>query len=299
MPDCRSLIGTVCAVCLSAFAARAETFVDYPAGAATAGDSQSFTLVPVSTGRKHDLQPLGRDGWRRVDGHGRAFVSVIRGGDRSGQCVRFTRAPWWTEGNRDSFAHIVHPIGRTFTSGKVSIQADLSTPDVWHFRSRRIVVGLGNAALAVSRGTEWDEFVAYAGIRGTEDAAAFCPGWSEPGQRDGLDPAVRLTRSCWFRVKLTVDLDAKTGEMRLYRIGGKGLSLGDDESSLELVYEKRGFGLYNDLGEVSALFVSVYGAGSTDSPREQVWLDNIKVLSGDFASGEVVYANDFDTRIRK
>ena len=81
MSDCRSLIGTVCAVCLSAFAARAETFVDYPAGAATAGDSQSFTLVPVSTGRKHDLQPLGRDGWRRVDGHGRAFVSVIRGGD--------------------------------------------------------------------------------------------------------------------------------------------------------------------------------------------------------------------------
>lgn len=36
-----------------------------------------------------------------------------------------------------------------------------------------------------------------------------------------------------------------------------------------------------------------------DSPREQVWLDNIKVLSGDFASGEAVYTNDFDTRIRK
>lgn len=36
-----------------------------------------------------------------------------------------------------------------------------------------------------------------------------------------------------------------------------------------------------------------------DSPREQVWLDNIKVFSGDFASGEAVYTNDFDTRIRK
>lgn len=211
--------------------------------------------------------PTGVDNWHRVNPDGIAAFSLADSTEPGGR--RFE-----AEGNHGCFVLAVQPLGTTFRDGRVALSCDFKTPAKWVWRvARGVSAGFGDAGLPTAgHHAVGDHTFAAAGV--PENA---------PGDR-------------WYRMALTVDLDARTYDAEIREIGAA--SIGADATATgKVVFAKTGEGVKSKAKEISSLVLRAYDCGSRmpeGQADERICFDNIRVVR----NGTVVYSNDGDRRIR-
>lgn len=214
-----------------------------------------------------DRLPTGYDNWHRVNPDGVASFHLADTTEPGGR--RFE-----AEGNHNDFVLPVQPLGATFRDGKVVLDCDFKTPAKWVWKvARGIRAGFGDAGLLTAgHRAIASHLLVTAGV--PEDA---------PGDR-------------WYRMRLVVDLDARTSDVTVREIGSASVAA-DTLVAGRIVLEQTGVPIKSNVREVATLILQAYDCGSRmpeGQADERLAFDNIRVTR----NGAVVYFNDGTTRVR-
>ncbi|MBQ2629498.1 MAG: hypothetical protein IJG13_07465 [Kiritimatiellae bacterium] len=287
----------------AAMATTTDAFVGYHANPATgsfsAGTFKTLVYRPV----KQDVFPIPDDvdGWHRYEPYGYCDAAVVEMGDAGGNALRM-----WAESGRQGFNYgtVTHSLGETFTTGQIRLQADVRSPNGWGWTAAtdRIGVGLGNAYMytngtrsEVDKGTVFRAAEAGVGTYASGRTNVFRPwGGNSANSTDDL----ALTANAWYRLVVTVDLDAHKFDYALYSLGATGVAL-DSETPLTPVYSRSDLDFIQSVADVGTVYVMSYGLSTGQSKDSSVYADNIKVWKNvDTPEEALIYSNDFNTRTR-
>jgi len=258
--------------------------------AAYAATGSASNLVTYATGTQlvanrvadtEDPQPIGVDGWRRLNKDSYYSLTVaLESSNRSGQM-----SP-----ENSSFSIAAQPIGRTFTSGKVRISADSYVESMADAQNNRFLVALGSDALYNGSNSTFNNGrFAEAGVYGKESGSyrqvRFYANTSV------TQPDDRVDTKQWLRYVIEADLDAGTYDFAIYRQTSYDThpSLNDPDGTL--LYSTNGIArIYATVDSISCFMLKSYYAKS--------WVDNIKVWHTPSGSSErkLVYSNSFTNR---
>lgn len=228
----------------------------------------------------------GQDGWRMTAGE--PINALVDSRSDGGYMLAFA--------GPSAYVKLAHPIGQTLSTGKVKLEADLRTPLKWYQpRSRTFTVALGNDKLL----SDGDSYSVRAGIAGVNDDAtmAMYPYvyTAESGTRAMKD--FPLSSNVWYRVRVVADMDARTYDFSLFELGKKG-GAPDRTVPDQPVATRTGLS-FNPSGNVPFTTFSVFAYSFGSSWKGAEILDNVRIWKGtDGVNWEIVYKNDFNTRVR-
>jgi len=269
--------------------------MSFEAAVAPTGDS-TFTgyaandpTSPASTPLLNGGNP-GTDGWKRWNpaGINDAAISVVDAGGAGANALCFS---YGADGQH--FAGAMMPLGKSYTTGKVRLSADVRMPAA--FASDWLAQGgiaLGDArTYAASQREQTDYLAAQAGVNnGTVGTSPFA---AEP---TGGTSGGTIVASNWYRVVLTYDLDARQHTVQIYELGADSGTV--DREVGDLVYEvtKTGGFIKKNCANIGTIVLQHYGPGGAGFDYAMLF-DNIVFTEGVGTDEErVVYSNDFSTR---
>jgi hypothetical protein len=228
------------------------------------------------------VQPVGVDGWRRLNKDQTGMLKkIVYQGDYVGQ----------TTDNTTQFDWAGHPIGQTFTSGKVRIAADMRTTSLTDAGYAYLVLG-NDVMYAGNKDTFISGSALRAGISGgkvTVDGVenrkvAYWTNGSVTTPGDGVVLAQ------WMRFVIEADLDAKTYDFTIYRQGDGNTHPAYGAADGTLLYSKTGIAFANPNYSISSFaLVSYWSVTHYDNVR--IW----HTPSGGTAS--LVYYDTFTKRM--
>ena len=199
----------------------------------------SRRLVPAKTNDQGELEPVGQDGWRRIEGYNYHFTLVDPNKDSNGygwSNGTVLRPTANVSGNNAEGYHahgtIAAPLGTTLKSGKVRLYFDIMTAAKWRVPKAGVAdvwacVYLGSAhddTLIVWQNnprTYLKKKVAFGGgFRGSSSTAGGeisnvnFAGVSSTGVLSDMGGWRGASR--WYRFRMTADLDAKTYDWEVF-----------------------------------------------------------------------------------
>ena len=247
-------------------------------------------LYPDTTGTS-DAQPVGIDGWRRINGSLANTFSVFSKGyndSTNNPCVGVT--------DKTYPGIAVQPIGSTLRGGKVRLSADMRTTGTQHDDDiqQNMSVMLGSDVLYNGdKSTYGNGYCARAGLcsykKMINNFTYRRPQYFEDGASTyptGEDEWVK--QGTWLRIILEVDLDDGTYSVQFRDQGEHPEAWATDGTTI--YYEKTGIKFYKPIEEITC-----YGLVSYFST---VYFDNIKIwhTASGASSARLVYENTFTSR---
>ena len=330
---------TVCAVNRSTSSAYAPTTVltnvvdssTATLAALKSTDAKGFStnsLVPAVSSSPSAAQPVGYDGWRRLPVANDASASFTafkvvesqydRIGESSESYVYGTGGNYAAFGSPNaqcSHAIVVHPIGETYTDGKVRLSVDmrlplLTEPTEFVADIMRAAVGFGSAALYSSpRESLAGNIVAGCGYVRTRNGSTtnHVPYVMAPSSVSGREYAVESTftepaDNYWHRMEVSVDLGARTYGVTVTPLSAISSSA-DFAPTNAPIYEKAGLPLASDAADVGAIYLRGFGyrpSMSLQFLKGRVCFDNIRIWrqAPGVVTETLAYSNDFKDRVR-
>lgn len=217
--------------------------------------------------RGDDVMPQGFDNWRRINPDGVADFILEDSTEPGGR--RFA-----AEGAHNGFVLAAQPLGGTFTSGRLVLDCDVKTPAHWVWPvARGAGAGFGDAGLWTAGHRKIGAHMLVSG-----------------------DVAHSAKGDTWHRLRLAVDLDARTYDVEVRELGAASVAA-DAPATGPVVAATKGAKLASAVREVSTLALRAYDCGARmpeGQADERILFDNIRVT----ANGEVVYFNDGARRVR-
>ena len=263
--------------------------------------TDSGRIIPNSGGNKYNVEPIGLDGWRRINAAGVCNVSVVDSTGAAGPVMRISRSS-----NDSRFVGVAQTLGETIVSGKVRISVDARPPKQWDWTSSRgMYVCLGNASYYNDARTLPNDnitvsYCARIGLTSDSDTANPYPiFYSESGLQSIKTTNVAFRT--WCRFVITADMDTKTYDWAIYDLGnggsGKPMSFPTPEKPLASGSDVQ-FYNYDGWQELSSFALWAYGPCYNDF-NGAILYDNIQVWKNwDGTSGDLIYSNDFSERRR-
>ena len=268
-----------------------NVFTSYPVGYLT--NDTLHVLIPSSVAPKHNSQPCGVDGWRRLNGDGLgAGVVVALDGNLT---LRMSGA-----GTGTPFLFAGQPFGTVYSNGTVTVQADIRMPDTWHW-SVFPFIGLalgGDGFYNGSHDTFGNHYVAWAGVSGS--GSSFYPAHYANGNNPIVDDAsATAAATSWCRVRVIVDFNTKTYTYALYAMGTTAPGVEDADGTQ--LYASGAIVWVNQESALTSFALFSYSGGevSTTSNDQPVYFDNVKVTAQPAGASEakLLYQNTFDSRL--
>ena len=253
-------------------------------------------LLPPSTGNQTVPQPVGVDGWRRLNSAGTTTPSVRKDSSDSHELLYYPL-------EERKFGVTAVPIGSTLRTGKVRVRADvravaIGTDDL---ATRGALLFAGGEEFYTCNKAAFDNAAgqfARIGIIGEKTQKEVD---GEP--RTFRRPACRtvngewvfgtgdewVKQATWLRFVIEADLDAGTYSAKFLDQGVNQPS-SDSEDSTTNYYEKAGIAAINPITEISSVGLGAY--------MSEVKFDNIKVWHRPTGATEdtLVYDNRFNPR---
>lgn len=235
-------------------------------------------LTARATGTHATLQPIGMDGWRRT-GYNTdlgAMEAVVRR-DTDFTFLRFI-------GEEGKFAFFAHPLGSSFTSGKVRLSVDARLATSWG-QSGVAWVTLGDEAYYFATpGDAKNHRYTAVGIRGT----ANTPTYLETEGSQNPQPATPISAGHWYRIVVTADLDSGLAEYRLFE-QGESYPNSTTPDGTEIYFNSQ-IARLNGTTSVSCYSLGVF--------NKTVYFDNVKAWHCPTGSSEetLIYENYFSSR---
>ena len=243
-------------------------------------------IVPDSNPALHNKvpQPLGVDGWRRINDAGTGAARVVDSKDPNfGQVLQMTAG--------QIFVCVSQTLGQDITGGKVRMSADVRLPDKWYWtKARGALVDMGTTRFASTLHKDFSSNrIGPVGVGGTSDNE-FVPRYTARG---GTQRAadVNCASQSWYRLVQTADLYEQTYDFAIYPVvGGKAR-----ETPL---FAAKGVPFANEVRSIGSFALLAYAPG-WKALGEATLFDNVKVWKDVGTKDEaLVYSNDFATRTR-
>ena len=275
----------------------------YPVNAISGSGLPGYQLMPNSTGKK-ELQPIGVDGWRRLNGTGVLHGSVVKHTEGAGNWMMAVAAPSTAvDGNR--FSIFAQPLGQTVSNGSVRLSVDFRTPNKWYNNTaanRNIRIMLAPQAYYDSinddiQTTAYAARVGMDGSGGVNDFKFLRVGSSTTTASGGAS-------NHWYRAVMTVNIDAKTYDTMIFDMTTNSPAYNAaTPADSQAVFSSSGEPLKNgQLTDISCFALMSMGAGGglggTFNEKGIIYFDNIFAWRKN--AGETtwhqIYYNDFNTR---
>ncbi len=245
-------------------------------------------LYAASTGDKTVSQPVGTDGWRRLNSDLKATPAVYS--DSGNLAMRFSPLP--------ATGIAAATIGQTLTTGKVRISADVRATGIGgETTNQGVYLYAGSDALYNANHSQFGALaglfarIGIVGTKTTVDNSTYRrPYWRDAsGVHTGTgDEWVK--QAPWLRFTIEADLDAGTYSCTI-RDQGTTHPGGDTEDGETVYFTKSGIGRINtSVSGISCIAFSAYNA--------EVMFDNIKVwhTPAGASAAALVYDNRFSSR---
>lgn len=244
-------------------------------------------LYAASTGDKTVSQPVGTDGWRRLNSDLKATPAVYS--DEGNLTMRFSPS---------ATGIAAATIGQTLTTGKVRVSADVRATGIGGENTNQgVYLYAGSDALYDANHSQFGSqagLFARIGIVGTKttvDSSTYRrPYWRDAsGAHTGTDDEW-VKQGTWLRFTIEADLDAGTYSCTI-RDQGATHPGGDAEDGETVYFTKSGIGRINaTVSGISCVAFSVYSS--------EAMFDNIKVWHTPTGAAEetLVYDNRFNSR---
>ena len=223
-----------------------------------------------------DITKSGFDGWKRRHNNAKAAAVL----DNSGNYIKFG-----LQNGTYNYAVAAHPMGMNATSGKLTFRGDIRAPESWWGSSGKFAFySLGSDAM-YSAGTATGSVDGQYARVGLTEGGIFHRNSSKSDVVTSLDS---FEMKKWYRIVITVDLDAGTYGYKIYL---QGSSTGIDAADGTLVASADNLTGMNNVTSISCFGIATYGG--TDA-----YYDNIKIWYTPSGSGqeELVYSNSFSLR---
>ena len=245
------------------------------------------SLYKESTGDKTVSQPVGTDGWRRLNSDLKATPAVYS--DGGNLALKF---------NSGSTGVAAATIGQTLTTGKVRISADVRATGIGGENTNQgVYMYIGSDAFYDANKSQFDAFAGLfgrIGIVGTKQVVSDLT-YRRPYYRDNSGANYGtgdewVKQGTWLRFTIEADLDAGTYSCTI-RDQGATHPGGDAEDGETIYFSKSGIGRINtSVAAISCVAFSAYNA--------TVMFDNIKVWHTPTGAAEetLVYDNRFSSR---
>ena len=276
------------------------------------GSISEHRLAPSLSSPTNGVQPVGLDGWRLLpytdDNMSHQGVLAYGGNktyDKGGKggnmlCV----------GTSGKYCLIAQTLGTSYSSGVVRISTDVRVPSgiqsSYKANMQRIAVGLGSSELYSSdRSRLAENLAAGCGYLRYRKSAAVtnhipyhltAPTGTEPGRSDESASYTDPDINSWYRIDVTVDIDAKTYNASVTPLGTVSVQP-DYEPVQAPIYSVTGVPFATNVSDIGTFYLYGYGYGNVTTAsyiESRVCFDNLRV----WHDGEIVYENDFTTRKR-
>ena len=282
---------------------------------ASTGDKQGpdARVVPSSVGGSAygtTLQPTGIDGWRRVycpeaNGVSTAFAYSGYSDGEVKTAIAFC--------HQQRYACIGNQIGEKVTSGKVRISADAylplaPNPGAYNLPPDgygRIGIGIGTEAMYTALQADHSaEVAACCGFLRTREEGVTNDYAYAAGPDATVTPSTTAigTKGSWYRLALTVDMDARTYDAAITPIGAT--TVADTATLAESpIYAVSGVALAANITDLASFYLWGYGYGDTVKWNEdrRGAFTNIRIAKINAQGKEespILYANNFTLRKR-
>lgn len=223
-----------------------------------------------------DILTPGFDGWKRRNGTAKAAAEL----DNSSNYIKFE-----LKSGTYNFGVAAHPIGMKATSGKFVFRGDIRSPSSWWGT-------LGQFAFySLGADKMYDATTATGSGNGQYARVGLTEGGVFYRNSEGTDIVTQLDSfelSKWYRIVITVDLDAGTYGYKVYY---QGSSTGIEAEDGTLVASAANLTGMNDATSISCFGIATYGGTNA-------YYDNIKIWYAPSGSEqeELVYSNSFSLR---
>ena len=269
-------------------------------------------VVPSSTGSAYSttLQPTGIDGWRRVYSPDANAISTpfAYSGYSEDDAVKTAIAFC----NQQRYACIGNLVGEKVTTGKVRVSVDAYlplAPDNGAYKLPpdgygRIGIGIGTEAMytALQAGHS-AEVAACCGFLRTREEGVTNDYAYAAGPDATVTPSTTAigTKGSWYRLALTVDMDARTYDASITPIGST--TVADTATLAESpIYSVSGVALAANIEDLASFYLWGYGYGDTVRWNEdrRGAFTNIRIakLNSQDKESRVLYVNNFTMRKR-
>lgn len=286
------------------------------------------SYLPAVSASPSAVQPVGYDGWRRLpiaDDASAMFAAFNAGksqydrlGTDDSSYIYGDGLNWASFSSHSSASRcalIAHPIGETYTSGRVRLSVDmrlplLTEPVTYVADMMRAAIGLGSTALYSSARAELAaNLVAGCGyvrtLNGTvtNHVPYVMAHSSSATQEYALETSFTEPQTeYWHRMEVAVDLDARTYGVTVTPLSS--ISIGGDFAPTNApIYAKTGLPLASDAEDIGTIYLRGFGYRESMSlqwMKGRICFDNIRVWRQATGSETetLTYLNDFETRTR-
>ena len=276
----------------------------YPVNAISGSGLPGYQLMPNATGSNTAIQPIGVDGWRRLNGNGHQHGSVVKSTEGAGNWMMAVAAD---SGDHNRYSIFAQPLGQTVSNGSVRLSVDFRTPDKWYHgtaSARNIRIMLApesyyNSYNDSQQTTLYAARIGMDGAGGVNDFKFLRVGSSTTTASGGAS-------NHWYRAVMTVDIDAKTYDTMIFDMGETSAAYNAaTPPDSQAVFSSSGEPLKNgQLPEISCFALMTMGAGGelngTFNEKGIIYFDNIFAWrkNADETTWHQIYYNDFNTRRR-
>lgn len=253
-------------------------------------------LFPPTTGNQAVPQPVGVDGWRRLNSAGTTTPSVYKDSSDSHLLLHYPL-------ESGKFGVTAVPIGSTLRTGKVRVRADVRTIGIGggDLATRGAFLYAGGEEFYTCNKAAFDNAAgqfARIGIIGEytqKEVDGELKTFRRPACRTANGEWVNGTgdewvkQATWLRFVIEADLDAGTYTAKFLDQGVNQPS-SDSEDSTTNYFERAGIPAINPITEISSVGLGAY--------MSEVKFDNIKVWHRPTGASEetLVYDNSFNPR---
>jgi hypothetical protein len=264
-----------------------------------------YQLIPDSTTPfAKTIQPIGLDGWRRLNSNGLLHSSVIKSTVGAGNWMI---AAGCKSNESQNWGIAACPLGQTISNGSVRLSVDFRTPDKWYNNS----ASLRNIRIMLAPQAYYDSFdddiqtTAYAariGMDGSSGVNDFK--FMRTGANATVTTVAGGKSNHWYRAVMTVDIDNKTYDTLIFDLGENSVAYNfPTPDASTAVFSSSGEPLRNaELPEISCFAFMTMGTGGslggTVNEKGLVYYDNIFAWrkNANETTWSQIYYNDLNTR---
>ena len=279
-----------------------EWYGHYPVNELSSAGLPGYQILPNNTGSGQ--QPIGLDGWRRLNANGRQHASIIKSSVGAGNWMIATTAD---SNDSNRYSIFAHPLGQTISNGSVRLSVDFRTPNKWvhsnaSCRNIRIMLAPQSYYDSYNDSQQTTLYAARVGMDGSSGVNDFK--FMRTGANATVTTAAGGKSNHWYRAVMTVDIDNKTYDTLIFDLGENSVAYNfpmPDASTA--VFSSSGEPLRNaELPEISCFALMSMGAGGeiggTFNEKGIIYFDNIFAWrkSASETTWHQIYYNDFNTR---